>query len=74
MQCHPGHRTISRQDWRRAHYRHRIDLAVANKLNAMGNKHTAKARELSWQERKARQTQKLVDHRTDYNALPTITY
>src|SRR5262245_3988797 len=51
-----------------------FDLAAANKLNAMGNKHTAKARELSWQERKARQTQKLVDHRTDYNALPTITY
>ncbi len=42
-----------------------FDLAVANKLNAMGNKHTAKARELSWQERKARQTQKLVDPRTD---------
>jgi hypothetical protein len=31
----------------------------------MGNKHTAKARELSWQERKARQAQKLVDPRTD---------
>src|SRR5262249_61332731 len=42
-----------------------FDLAVANKLNAMGNKHTAKARELSWQERKARQAQKLVDPRTD---------
>ena len=51
-----------------------FDLAVANKLNAMGNKHTAKARELSWQERKARQTQKLVDPRTDDNALPTITH
>jgi hypothetical protein len=40
----------------------------------MGNKHTAKARELSWQERKARQTHKLVDPRTDDNALPTITH
>jgi hypothetical protein len=31
----------------------------------IGNKHTAKARELSWQEGKARQAQKLVDPRTD---------
>ena len=33
----------------------------AHKLNLMGNKLTAKARQLWSQERKARQTQKLVD-------------
>ena len=45
-----------------------FDLAVAHKLNLMGNKLTAKARELWSQERKARQTQqtqKLVDPRSD---------
>jgi hypothetical protein len=31
----------------------------------MGNKHTAKVRELSWQEGKAREAQKLVDPRAD---------
>ena len=31
----------------------------------MGNKHAAKALELSWQEGKAREAQKLVDPRTD---------
>jgi hypothetical protein len=45
-----------------------FDLAVANKLNAMGNKHTARARELSWQEGKAREAQKLVDPRSDDRA------
>jgi hypothetical protein len=42
-----------------------LDLAVAYELNLMGNKLTAKARELWSQERKARQTQKLVDPRSD---------
>jgi len=42
-----------------------FDLAVAHELNLMGNKLTAKARELWSQERKARQTQKLVDPRSD---------
>ena len=42
-----------------------FDLAVAHKLNLMGNKLTAKARELWSQERKARQTQKLVDPRSN---------
>ena len=41
-----------------------FDLAVAHELNLMGNKLTAKARELWSQERKARQTQKLVDPRS----------
>jgi hypothetical protein len=44
-----------------------LDLAVAHELNLMGNKLTAKARELWSQERKARQTQKLVDPRSDEN-------
>ena len=43
----------------------RFDLAVAYKLNIMGNELTAKARELWSQERKARQTQKLLDPRSD---------
>jgi len=42
-----------------------FDLAVAHELNLMGNKLTAKARALWLQERKARQTQKLVDPRND---------
>jgi hypothetical protein len=42
-----------------------FDLAVAHELNLMENKLTAKARELWSQERKARQTQKLVDPRSD---------
>src|SRR5262249_20777052 len=42
-----------------------FDLAVAHELNLMGNKLIAKARELWSQERKARQTQKLVDPRSD---------
>src|SRR5262249_10837785 len=42
-----------------------FDLAVAHKLNIIGNGLTAKARELWSQERKARQTQKLVDPRSD---------
>jgi hypothetical protein len=42
-----------------------FDLAVAHKLNLMGNELTAKGRELRSQERKARQTQKLVDPRSD---------
>ena len=42
-----------------------FDLAVAHELNLMRNKLTAKARELWSQERKARQTQKLVDPRSD---------
>jgi hypothetical protein len=42
-----------------------FDLAVAHKLNVMGNEHTAKARELRSQELKGRQTHKLVDPRSD---------
>jgi len=42
-----------------------FDLAVAHELNLMGNELTAKGRELWSQERKARQTQKLVDPRSD---------
>ncbi len=42
-----------------------FDLTVAHKLNVMGNAHTAKARGLWPQERKAHQTQKLVDPRSD---------
>src|SRR5262249_6358368 len=42
-----------------------FDLAVAHELNLMGNKLTAKGCELWSQERKARQTQKLVDPRSD---------
>ena len=42
-----------------------FDLRVAHKLNLMGNKLTAKGCELWSQERKARQTQKLVDPRSD---------
>jgi hypothetical protein len=42
-----------------------FDLAVAHELNLMGNELTAKGRELRSQERKARQTQKLVDPRSD---------
>jgi len=42
-----------------------FDLAVAHKLNLIGNELTAKARELWSQERKARQTQKLVDPRSN---------
>ena len=42
-----------------------FDLAVAYELNLMGNKLTAKARGLWSSERKARQTQKLVDPRSD---------
>ena len=42
-----------------------FDLAVAHELNLMGNELRAKARELWSQERKARQTQKLVDPRSD---------
>jgi hypothetical protein len=42
-----------------------FDLAVADKLNLMGNELTAKARGLWSQERKAHQTQKLVDPRSD---------
>ena len=42
-----------------------FDLAVAHELNLMGNKLTAKGRELWSQERKARQTQKLVDPRSN---------
>jgi hypothetical protein len=41
-----------------------FDLAVAHKLNLMGNELTAKARGLWSQERKA-QTQKLVDPTSD---------
>src|SRR5262245_44455393 len=40
-----------------------FDLAVAHKLNIMGNELTAKPRELWSQERKARQAQKLVEAR-----------
>src|SRR6266568_1077262 len=44
-----------------------FDLTVALKLNAMGNQHTAKARELRSQERKGwlTQMQKLVDPRSE---------
>jgi hypothetical protein len=42
-----------------------FDLAVAHELNLMGNGLTAKERELWSQERKARQTQNLVDPRSD---------
>jgi hypothetical protein len=46
-----------------------FDLRVAHKLNLMGNKLTAKGRELWSQERKARRTQNLVDHRSERNAI-----
>jgi hypothetical protein len=38
-----------------------FDLRVAQRLNLLGNKHTAKARELRSQETVERQTKKLVD-------------
>jgi hypothetical protein len=40
-----------------------FDLRVAQKLNLLGNEHTAKARELRSQETAERQTKKLVDPR-----------
>ena len=40
-----------------------FDLPIAHKLNVMGNE--LKARELRSQERKGRQTQTLVDPRSD---------
>jgi hypothetical protein len=42
-----------------------FDLAVAHELNLMGNELTAKGREPWSQERKARQTQNLVNPRSD---------
>ena len=42
-----------------------FDLAVAHKLNLMGNELTAKAGELRSPERKERQTQRLGDPRGD---------
>ena len=41
-----------------------FDLRVAQKLNLLGNEHTAKARELRSQETAERQTRKLVDPRS----------
>jgi hypothetical protein len=38
-----------------------FDLRVAQRLNLLGNEHTAKARELRSQETVERQTEKLVD-------------
>jgi hypothetical protein len=38
-----------------------FDLRVAQRLNLLGNKHAAKARELRSQETVERQTEKLVD-------------
>jgi hypothetical protein len=38
-----------------------FDLRVAQRLNLLGNKHTAKARQLRSQETVERQTKKLVD-------------
>jgi hypothetical protein len=41
-----------------------FDLRVAQRLNVLGNKHTAKARELCSQETAERQMKKLVDPRS----------
>ena len=41
-----------------------FDLRVAQRLNLLGNEHTAKARELRSQETVERQTKKLVDPRS----------
>jgi hypothetical protein len=41
-----------------------FDLRVAQRLNLLGNEHTAKARELRSQETAERQTKKLVDPRS----------
>jgi len=41
-----------------------FDLRVAQRLNLLGNEHTAKARELRSQETPERQTKKLVDPRS----------
>ena len=41
-----------------------FDLRVAQRLNVLGNEHTAKARELRSQETAERQTKKLVDPRS----------
>ena len=38
-----------------------FDLRVAQRLNLLGNEHTARARELRSQETVERQTEKLVD-------------
>ena len=53
-------------DRRRSVARSQInDQFAMHARQPMGNKRTAKARGLSWQEGKARQAQKLVDPRTD---------
>ena len=43
-----------------------FDLRVAQRLNLLGNEHTAKARDLRSQETAERQTKKLVDPRSTH--------